>query len=380
MKIALVGFKLSIGNSLFMEILADRLKRAGELVYMCGEKKFFYHKNYEGLGLCSGGGAIKMFLDTINVLNWIRFFRFIMDTRPDVVYFIASHPLNNVGIVLLKVYNKLYNDDVKSLSHIHDPVPHLKTKYRFAIYLSQLCQMKISDKICVFGKGLADYIVRRYKIPRDKILYIRHGAHRIKDRQNLYPDYGRKELVYVSLLGRIEEYKGVDIFLQAAKKVISAIDMSENKVIFLIGGEGNLGKYYRLIDEIPSKNLEIRNYLLSNEEFDYLLQRSFCCVLPYKDASQTGNIQIAYYNACPVIVTNTGSLSELVVDRETGFITSVNDVDSIAEKIIFFIKNPYERMLFGRRAFEFYKENLTWGTIISDFILKLRRLRNMERC
>jgi len=302
-----------------------------------------------------------------------------MNHKPDLTYFISSHPLNNIGIILIKIFNKINNHKIMVLSHIHDPIPHSDTKYRFFIYLSQLVQIWLSDKICVFGKKLGNFLSSHYKVPKENILYIRHGAYRISDKTCLYSGYEKSDFIYVSLLGRIDKYKGVDIFLKAAKRALDIIDNQKINVVFLIGGEGNLSEYYDLLHEIPLKNLDIRNYLLSNSEFDEILKRSYCCVLPYKDASQTGNIQIAYYNACPVIATNTGSLDELVVDGETGFIIPVNDIESLAHRIVYFIKNPEQRLSFGARALKFYKENLTWETIISDFILKIERWRALER-
>jgi len=112
--------------------------------------------------------------------------------------------------------------------------------------------------------------------------------------------------------------------------------------------------------------LIIKNYLISNGEFDEILLNSYCLVLPYKDGTQTGNIQVAYYNACPVIVSKVGSLPELVINGETGFLVEPDDVDDLVKKIQLLLNSDYLKM--GENAFEYYKKYLRWNKIIDDLI------------
>jgi glycosyltransferase involved in cell wall biosynthesis len=89
-------------------------------------------------------------------------------------------------------------------------------------------------------------------------------------------------------------------------------------------------------------------------------------VLPYKDGTQTGNIQVAYYCGTPVIVSNVGSLPELVEKGKTGFIIKPNDVNSLKDTIIKLLNSDYKKM--GENAFEYYKNNLKWDLITKDLI------------
>jgi glycosyltransferase involved in cell wall biosynthesis len=56
-------------------------------------------------------------------------------------------------------------------------------------------------------------------------------------------------------------------------------------------------------------------------------------VLPYLSATQSGIAQIAYNFDKPVIATNVGGLSEVVLDGKTGFIVPPNDPEALAAAI-----------------------------------------------
>jgi len=351
MKILLVGFKLSIGNELYMNMLYKHLKENGIEVDICGDSNYMSKYNI-GKAIAKGGNSKQMIFDTINPLNWIKFFSLIRKNKYDKIFFISSHTLNNIAILISKIFK------IETISHIHDPVPHSGTKYGNIIFLSQKIQSKLSDKIIVYGKKLKELVINEYSIQANKVFIIKHGVYR-EERENINKSLNKK---YISLLGRIDEYKGIDIFLKAIEKLDDEIDKN---IKFIIGGKGNLTPYKDLIKKLKHR-LIIKNYLLSNEEFDEILLNSYCLVLPYKDGTQTGNIQVAYYNACPVIVSKVGSLPELVENNKTGFLIEPNNVNDLSQKIKLLINSNYMKM--GKNAFEYYKKYLKWSLIIKDLI------------
>lgn len=364
MKIVLVGFKLSIGNELYMEILREHfLKKALEVV-TCGEEKIV--KKWScGYGIGQGNNAIQMFKDTVNLRNYLRFVRLLRNEKPDFIYFVSSHTLNNIAIILAKIYNP----NIRIISHIHDPKPHSGTSYSFIIWSSQMLQCWLSDKILVYGKRLSQLVKDIYKIDCGKIQCITHGTYRREIKKFTKPE----DRIYISLLGRVEEYKGIDVFLRAAALIVNTKLVSScRKFKFIIGGAGDLERYRNLINDIPAEFLEIRNYLMPNDEFDDILRKSYVCVLPYKDATQTGNIQIAYYNSCPVIVTNVGSLPELVDYGQTGFIIPPNNVDMLKGKIVEIITDKKLQSSLATEAFNYYVRNLKWSNIINNLIVYLK--------
>ena len=102
--------------------------------------------------------------------------------------------------------------------------------------------------------------------------------------------------------GLIRDYKGLDVFLNSLNYLDKSIDKN---IRILIAGEfyDNKIKYKNLC---KNKNIEIKwfdNYIPDNLVHNYFCASDFA-VLPYKTASQSGIIPMAYHFNTPVIVSN----------------------------------------------------------------------------
>lgn len=355
MKVLLVGFKLNIGNELYMKMLAKNLRDNGVETTICGDETYV-NKYSDGCAISKGGNPVQMVKDTLSLRNYVEYVEVLKKEKPDVIFFVSSHTLNNIAIILAKVFSSRS----VIVSQVHDPLPHSGTSYGSIIFVSQFVQSWLSKYIIVAGKSLKNTVARYYLQKGKNIHVVPLGTHR---REIVKPR--SEKPIYISILGRIEDYKGVDIFLQSAQQVIKKMQNSGTLFKFLIGGIGNLDKYQPLIDVIPAQYLEIRNYMLSDDEFDDILAKSYVCVLPYKDATQTGTTQIAYYNSCPVIVTRVGSLAELVEEQVTGFVIEPNNKEELSKYIVEILSDQSLQEVLAKNSFEYYQENLKWSKIIN---------------
>jgi glycosyltransferase involved in cell wall biosynthesis len=69
----------------------------------------------------------------------------------------------------------------------------------------------------------------------------------------------------------------------------------------------------------------IRDDYCPNEKVGMYFAAADAVVLPYRSATQSGIIQVAYALGLPVITTDVGGLGEVVIDGETGFIVPPGD-------------------------------------------------------
>lgn len=141
---------------------------------------------------------------------------------------------------------------------------------------------------------------------------------------------------YILFFGFIRKYKGLDILLEAMND--ERIKTAGIKLI--IAGEyyGDKTSYEELIEKYNLRE-RIREFteFIPNDEVHYYFSAADVVVQPYKTATQSGITQVAYYFEKPMIVTNVGGLSEVVINNATGFVVEPNSQD-IADAITKFYK------------------------------------------
>jgi glycosyltransferase involved in cell wall biosynthesis len=126
-------------------------------------------------------------------------------------------------------------------------------------------------------------------------------------------DLNRKTLLF---FGLIRDYKGLDLLIDA----ISFLDCSYQ---LLIAGEsyGSFGKYQKQIDASPAKNrIRVLNRYIDDREIPVLFSAADVLVLPYKSATQSGVVPVAYHFEVPVVATDVGGLKETVETAQTGVV------------------------------------------------------------
>lgn len=357
----IVSLNLSVGMELYFRSVYEWLSKKTTVYAALADsvQNEEIYKTEKGFYWFSTGGSKTNFVfSSFNPLVHIKFLRLLSITKPTSIFFISSHPLN---IFLVPITRFLFRKKV--FVHIHDPLPHSGYNFiwKFFILFTNYCQSFCANHIIVFSHALKLTIEEKYRLPSSKISVIKHGACRQEINQPSVKGLRRQ---YISMLGIMREYKGIDIFLNAILLAKPEWDNFKRKSIkFLIKGEGDIDLYFHLIDQIDKDLLVINNVRISNEEFDETLQKSLVLVLPYKDATQTGNIPLAYYNSCPVIISNVGGLPELVVQGQTGVILKENSPQELLKEIMCFIYNESLGEKYQNAAFDYYLEHLKWSTI-----------------
>lgn len=138
----------------------------------------------------------------------------------------------------------------------------------------------------------------------------------------------------VLFFGYVREYKGLDVLLDAVPLVLG-----RHRVRVLVVGEFyNNEQAYR--DQVSRLGLEqivhFHADYVPNEEVGMFFSAADVLALPYKSATQSGIIQIAYNFRRPVIATDVGGLGEVVRDGVTGYIRPPDDPAALAEAMVRF--------------------------------------------
>ncbi|MEM9645165.1 MAG: glycosyltransferase family 4 protein [Planctomycetota bacterium] len=147
----------------------------------------------------------------------------------------------------------------------------------------------------------------------------------------------------VLFFGRIWDYKGLDNLI-AAEPLISQRFPDVNIVI---GGEGEDFDRYRKLIQNPSR-FQIHNRWISDQERAEMFQRASVVVLPYREATQSGVVPVAYNFCKPVVATRVGALAECIEHETTGLLVPPNDSQKLADAIVRVLNDPEERSRMGR--------------------------------
>ena len=165
----------------------------------------------------------------------------------------------------------------------------------------------------------------------------------IKRFHPIYNNYGKKyskELArrdlqvksknIILFFGIIRKYKGLDVLIESVPLLKERL----NDFHVLVVGEcyENIDKYKLLIQKHDIEDFVtiIDRYVPDNEVSKYF-SASDVVVLPYKTASQSGIIQIAYNFDVPIITTNVGGLGEYIDDGSTGFLIDSSNPQQLSE-------------------------------------------------
>ena len=222
---------------------------------------------------------------------------------------------------------------------------------------------KYSNQIIVHGEKLKEKMIKEYNLPNEKVNAIPIGEHEVAP----FKKYERKDLKedgnLILFFGRIWKYKGLEYLIKAEPIITN--EVSDAKIIIAGTGE-NFKKYEEMMAN--RDNFIVYNYRIPYKEGAELFQRCSVIALPYIDASQSGVIPTAYGFKKPVVVTNVGSIPEIVDDGITGFIVPPKNPEALADAIVKLLKDNNLRKQMGENAYKKLKTDLSWDKIAEKTI------------
>jgi glycosyltransferase involved in cell wall biosynthesis len=156
---------------------------------------------------------------------------------------------------------------------------------------------------------------------------------------NYNRELSRKELNILSndkillFFGYVRKYKGLDLLISALPEAIKLFP----ELKLLIVGEfyDDVSTYLTQIEKLGLKdNIILVNKFVPNEEVGKYYLASDVLVLPYRSATQSAVLNVAYSFGKPAIATNVGGLSEFIKDNYTGIIVDPGNPQAISKGIV----------------------------------------------
>lgn len=280
-------------------------------------------------------------LNSINPFTYIRTARHINKYAPDllIIPYWMSFLAPAYGSVCL-----FLNKRTKVVALVHNAIPHEK---RF-----------VDKSFARFFFNKCDAFIVMSEPVRQDLLSLKKDAKILLQPHPIYDQYAertdkssackalgikedKKNLLF---FGLIRDYKGLDI-------LIEAMGMLDDSYQLIIAGEsyGSFDKYTELINQSPLKdNIVVFEQYIPDDMVSTLFSAADVLVLPYKSATQSGVVALAYQMELPMIATNVGALGSTVKDSNTGLVVPEPTPGDIAEGIEEFFSSDTE----------LYKDNL----------------------
>jgi len=173
-----------------------------------------------------------------------------------------------------------------------------------------------------------------------------------------YDLYDKQVILFVGALDKAHYFKGVNVLIQAIKKISSSDDFR-----VLIIGEGDMRSSYKSI--VYSLGLQ-NKIIFAGFVPDNLLPKYYSVadmlVLPSIDKSEAfGIVSLeAMASGVAVIASDLAGVRSVVRKGETGLLVKPGKVDHLAEMISYLLKNPKKAKDFGKEGKKSVLKNYTW--------------------
>jgi len=301
---------------------------------------------------------IERIINSINPISWNKAAKKIIELEPDIIIFKYWMPFfaPSFGSIIRFIKKKI---NIKSLVICDNIIPHESrffdnklTKYFF----------KYIDYFIVMSKSVENDLLSLF--PDAKYIYTPHplydifgkGINKVVSRRQLKINESKLILFF----GLIRPYKGLDLLIQSANFLKKKL--TDFKILAIGDCYENPEPYSNMIDEHKINDIfDLRFEFVPHNKVSLYFSAADIIVLPYKSATQSGIVPVAYHFNKPVVVTNVGGLGEIVQEGKTGYVVKPDSVE-IANSIIKYYSNS-DKVNF-KENIKIYKKNFSWDKFV----------------
>jgi glycosyltransferase involved in cell wall biosynthesis len=162
----------------------------------------------------------------------------------------------------------------------------------------------------------------------------------------------------VTFIGRLEQWKGASSFMTIARMVRDQVPEAR----FMVVGDGSMKSSLtsEFQDLLPSTQFVGE---VAHRDIPAILHDTTVLVLPsYIEGLPTVCLE-ALACGIPVVASDTGGTSEVILDGETGFLRPVDDLPGFADRVVLLLQNDSLRQRMGRAGRRLVEGMYSWTRI-----------------
>lgn len=286
-------------------------------------------------------------LDIMNQRTWKECADHILDFRPDFTVLTWSHPIH--ALVYSSMLHRLRRFPGRTGTVVficHNVLPH--ESFPGAAHLTRFCLSR-ADRLITHSTACAEK-ARALLREEQQVRTLFHPLHDefVVNRAHARAAWAPPAVLNLLFFGTIRRYKGLDVLLQALPEILRRYEnvhltiagepfFQGNRLLQGIFGEDILPTVRRLG---LAKHVSLELRYIPDAELPGLFYRADLVVFPYRAASQSGSLSLAYSFGKPVIASRTGGFLDSVREGDTGYLAAPEDPQALAEAILRFVERP----------------------------------------
>ncbi|MDQ8205005.1 glycosyltransferase family 4 protein [Pelagicoccus sp. SDUM812003] len=246
---------------------------------------------------------------------------------------------------------------------VHNTLPHSKTDSRLFRWVYR-CVYRFPDFLLANTQRSGSELIDCFDVPSRRVKRFSLGLNEVVPVKGISREEARAKIGLsvtnrvVLFFGKIDEYKGLDLLLKAAK------DIPLENLKLVVAGTYRSSSYKERVQELfKSPDLEgklvLREEFIPNEEIEIYFKASDVLCLPYRNIYQSGLVFLSPVFGVPIVASDVGSMAEYVTP-EVGILFERENVADLTRALKSYFANsarfkPDEIRELGKR--------FDWGNV-----------------
>lgn len=191
---------------------------------------------------------------------------------------------------------------------------------------------------------------------------------------DLFVDYPKTDNISFVYLGRLKEYKNIDVAIKAFAKVVR---IHKKAKLAIVGTGESYLSLKKLTKELGIERAVKFYGRVTETEKAKLLAKSWAAIQPSQ--MEGWGITVIEANAAgtPVIASNVSGLQDSVVDGQTGILVPAGNVTQFANAMMKIAEDDVARLSYSQEA-QLWAKNFDWDRSAESFYSVIRRNLNGE--